>query len=466
VTVVVVGDALLDIDVVGSSSRLCPDAPAPVVDVAGETFRAGGAALAAMLAASDGHDVVLVAPLADDLDGHRLRALLEPHVRVLPLRTDGTTPVKRRVRVDGHTLVRLDTGSSGSQDETLPSAVVAAVQSADAVLVSDYGRGAAAHPVLRELLASVLHRIPVVWDPHPRGPAPVPGCRAVTPNTAEAQSMAATLAAPPTTASGTDLRGIAVAASMLVSAWQTGAVVVTMGARGSLLSYADAAPSVVPTRAVSTGDPCGAGDRFASRLTTLLAEGQVTVEAVAGATAAATDFVASGGATGFSPGKAHPQTDSQAADVIARVRAAGGTVVATGGCFDLLHAGHIASLQAARALGDCLIVCLNSDDSVRRIKGPTRPLVPATDRARVLEALSFVDGVVVFDQDSPVEVLERLRPDVWAKGGDYAGAELPEESVLSRWGGQAVVLPYLAGRSTTALVQTMATGSERREEAG
>jgi rfaE bifunctional protein nucleotidyltransferase chain/domain len=135
-------------------------------------------------------------------------------------------------------------------------------------------------------------------------------------------------------------------------------------------------------------------------------------------------------------------------------------VVATGGCFDLLHAGHVATLRAARRLGDCLVVCLNSDDSVRRLKGPSRPLVPAADRARVLEALECVDAVVVFDEDTPAEVLHRLRPHVWAKGGDYAGATFPEAAVVQEYGGQAVVLPYLQGRSTTRLLDTAAGRAE------
>ena len=182
----------------------------------------------------------------------------------------------------------------------------------------------------------------------------------------------------------------------------------------------------------------------------------MTGEAVAAAVAAASAFVARGGASAWDTG-GRPEADvapeSPVDAVMARVRAAGGTVVATGGCFDLLHPGHVATLRAARGLGDCLIVCINSDGSVRRLKGPSRPLVTATDRARVLEALEFVDAVVVFDEDTPAEVLDRLRPDVWAKGGDYAGADLPEAAVLRTWGGQAVVLPYLDGHSTTALVE-------------
>jgi rfaE bifunctional protein nucleotidyltransferase chain/domain len=140
-----------------------------------------------------------------------------------------------------------------------------------------------------------------------------------------------------------------------------------------------------------------------------------------------------------------------------RVRAAGGTVVATGGCFDLVHAGHVSLLRAARSLGDCLIVCLNSDASVRRLKGPSRPLVDQHDRRAVLLGLGSVDAVAVFDEDTPERVLGALRPDIFAKGGDYAVSDLPEARVLSQWGGQAVVLPYLEGRSTTRLVQEVNT---------
>ena len=195
---------------------------------------------------------------------------------------------------------------------------------------------------------------------------------------------------------------------------------------------------------------------FAAAAALALADGAVTGEAVAAAVAFAGRFVAAGGATAWDASavrEPNVAAEDPVSALLARIRSTGGTVVATGGCFDLLHAGHVATLRAARGLGDCLVVCVNSDDSVRRLKGPSRPLVTAADRARVLEALEFVDAVVVFDEDTPSAVLEQLRPDVWAKGGDYAGADLPEAAVLQRWGGQAVVLPYLDGHSTTALVQ-------------
>jgi rfaE bifunctional protein nucleotidyltransferase chain/domain len=137
-------------------------------------------------------------------------------------------------------------------------------------------------------------------------------------------------------------------------------------------------------------------------------------------------------------------------------------VVATGGCFDLLHAGHVATLEAARRLGDCLVVCLNSDASVRRLKGPHRPLAPAADRARVLRALGAVDAVTVFDEDTPLAVLDRIRPDIWVKGGDYTASALPETELLAGWGGEVVVVPYLEGRSTTRLAAAAAPTTTRR----
>jgi D-beta-D-heptose 7-phosphate kinase/D-beta-D-heptose 1-phosphate adenosyltransferase len=449
---VVVGDALLDVDLVGTASRLTPDAPVPVVEDVSRRERPGGAALAAVIAAaSASREVVLVTPLADDEGADRLRSLLDGRVRLVDVPASGGTAVKQRVRVGDHSLVRIDSGASVAGLGALPPAAADAIRSSAAVLVADYGRGVSAAADVRAALASAGG--PVVWDPHPRGADPVPSARLVTPNGAEAARAAA---AAGVSVAGDGLAAVGARAEALIRQWGVGAVAVTLGARGALLSYGEGAPMVVPAVPVTGSDPCGAGDAFAAAAALLLADGAVTGEAVAGAVTAASAFVARGGASAWETlGVDQPNVVAEPGvdAVIARVRAAGGTVVATGGCFDLLHPGHVATLRAARGLGDCLVVCLNSDESVRRVKGPSRPLVTAADRARVLEALEFVDAVVVFDEDTPAEVLDRLRPDVWAKGGDYAGAELPEAAVLRRWGGQVVVLPYLDGHSTTALVE-------------
>ncbi|WNV76065.1 D-glycero-beta-D-manno-heptose 1-phosphate adenylyltransferase [Geodermatophilus sp. DSM 44513] len=449
---VVVGDALLDVDLVGTASRLTPDAPVPVVEDVETRERPGGAALAAVVAArATRREVVLVTPMTDDADAGRLRALLAGRVRLVEVPATGGTAVKRRVRVGDHSVVRIDSGAPVAGLGALPAAAAEVIRSAAAVLVADYGRGTTADPAVRTALAAAGG--PVVWDPHPRGADPVPTARLVTPNGAEATRVAA---AAGVTAAGDGLAAVGARAEALIRHWGVGAVAVTLGARGALLSYGEGAPMVVPAAPVTGGDPCGAGDSFAAAAALALADGAVTGEAVAAAVAFAGDFVARGGASAWdaqAPAGPDVVAEPGADQVIARVRAGGGTVVATGGCFDLLHPGHVATLRAARGLGDCLVVCINSDESVRRLKGPSRPLVTAADRARVLEALEFVDAVVVFDEDTPAEVLGRLRPDVWAKGGDYAGADLPEAAVLRRWGGQAVVLPYLDGHSTTALVQ-------------
>ena len=446
---VVVGDALLDVDLVGTASRLTPDAPVPVVEDVETRERPGGAALAAVIAAaSTTREVVLVAPIDTDDGARRLRELLAGRVRLLPIPAAGGTAVKQRVRVGDHSVVRLDSGSPVAVLGPLPEEAAAAIRDAAAVLVADYGRGTTSAPDVRAALAAA--RGPVVWDPHPRGADPVPSARLVTPNGAEASRVA------DVAAEGAGLAAVGARAEALIRQWGVGAVAVTLGARGALLSYGEGAPMVVPAVAVSGGDPCGAGDSFAAAAALALADGAVTGEAVAAAVAAASAFVAAGGASAWDADvrtEGHAAAESSVDALLARVRASGGTLVATGGCFDLLHPGHVATLRAARGLGDCLVVCINSDDSVRRLKGPARPLVPAPDRARVLEALEFVDAVVVFDEDTPAEVLDRLRPDVWAKGGDYAGADLPEAAVLRTWGGQAVVLPYLDGHSTTALVE-------------
>ncbi|TQN37865.1 rfaE bifunctional protein kinase chain/domain/rfaE bifunctional protein nucleotidyltransferase chain/domain [Blastococcus colisei] len=455
---VVVGDALLDVDLVGTASRLTPDAPVPVVEDVEARERPGGAALAAVIAAAaTSREVVLVAPIDTDDGAARLRALLDGRVRLLAIPATGGTAVKQRVRVGDHSVVRLDSGSPVATLGALPGEAAAAIRDAAAVLVADYGRGTTSAPDVRAALAAA--RGPVVWDPHPRGADPVRNARLVTPNGAEAARVAADVPADvPADGHAAQKQGLAAVgarAEVLIRQWGVGAVAVTLGARGALLSYGEGAPMVVPAVPVSGGDPCGAGDSFAAAAALALADGAVTGEAVAAAVAAASAFVAGGGAAAWDV-DARPEPDVAAETsvdgLLARVRAAGGTVVATGGCFDLLHPGHVATLRAARGLGDCLVVCINSDDSVRRLKGPSRPLVTATDRARVLEALEFVDAVVVFGEDTPAEVLDRLRPDVWAKGGDYAGADLPEAAVLRGWGGQAVVLPYLDGHSTTALV--------------
>lgn len=445
---VVVGDTLLDRDIDGEATRLAPDAPVPVVDVRSGSHRPGGAGLAATLAARDGREVLLVTALGDDPASRTARrSLTAAGIRLAELPLHGCLPVKTRVRAGSRPLVRYDEG--GGRPGPPPPEAREALARAAAVLVADYGRGVAGG--LAEPLTAAARRTPVVWDPHPRGDRPVPGVRLATPNAAEARGFA-------DEGDGEGLRGHAARGARLAARWQAAAVAVTLGERGALLTRAAGdSPMLVPAPAAVDGDPCGAGDCFAATAAAALADGALPEEAVQRAVAAATAYIAAGEV---------PEEDEvpSAADAFAlarEVRSRGGTVVATGGCFDLLHAGHVGLLQSARRIGDCLVVCLNSDDSVARLKGPGRPVTPQADRARVLLGLGCVDSVAVFEEDTPARLLRRLRPDVWVKGGDYTADTLPEAATLREWGGQTVVLPYLAGRSTTDLARRAAHAASR-----
>lgn len=448
---VVVGDVMLDVDLSGPAERLSPDAPVPVVDMTARSARAGGAGLVARMLARDGHEVTLVTALADDSDPDvaELRAELDG-VRVIAGPSGAPTPVKTRVAASGQAVVRIDRGCETPPIPGVSDAMLAALADADAVIVADYGRRLTEDASLRAALDALT--VPLVWDPHPRGSQPVAATTLATPNLAEA-----------TTFSGATGRGVTraeSAATTLLERWGCGAVAVTMGSSGALLrSRGAGVPVVAPAASVPPTDPCGAGDRFAASAAVALAGGSSASEAVQAAVADAGAYLLAGGVASLAaPADAAPLRGGgvDALRVAEAVRASGGTVVATGGCFDLLHAGHARTLSAARALGDCLVVCLNSDDSVRRLKGATRPIIPEDDRVDLLLALECVDAVLIFGEDTPDEALRRIRPDVWVKGGDYSAESLPETATVAEWGGRVLTVPYHPGRSTTHLAAALA----------
>jgi D-beta-D-heptose 7-phosphate kinase / D-beta-D-heptose 1-phosphate adenosyltransferase len=451
---VVIGDTLLDRDVIGNSRRSCPDAPAPVVDVESVEDRAGGAGLAAALAARPGWSVTLATSLGADEAGVRARKWLQDKgVRIVPLSVNRGTVGKMRVVVNGRVALRLDDRGHllGSAERSELSAEDAAdldalLCSSHAVLVSDYGGGVTADAGVRSALARQVALRPVVWDPHPRGAEPVAGCAVVTPNRLEAQQF-----------TGLSGQPLPVLARELRVRWGAEAVSVTDGERGVRTSarrhgtLATAAPPVA-----GPVDPCGAGDVFAGRLAGALGEGldlRTALESAAGEVSA---WLGRGShvRAGHDGREKSPSllTDM---DRVERVRAHGGSVVATGGCFDVLHAGHLALLESAAAMGDALVVLLNSDASVWRRKGRGRPVNSAANRSRLLEALRMFDAVVVFDEDDPRRALASLRPDVWVKGGDYRPADLVETGLVERMGGRVEIVPFEAGLSTSSVLDRL-----------
>ncbi|PRB43713.1 D-beta-D-heptose 1-phosphate adenosyltransferase [Arthrobacter sp. MYb23] len=482
--ITVVGDVLLDVDINGAATRLSPDAPVPVVDVADIRRRAGGAGLVATVLAQDGHDVALVTALSDDDGASHLRSALTG-VRVLAGVPLAPTPTKTRVRIGTHPMVRFDQGCAPAPVPASTEEMLAAIASSDAIVVADYGRGITANTEIRAALADAAGRVPVVWDPHPAGSEPVEGVAVVTPNLAEALASAK--------AAGLEPRrtGAEEAGLYLLEKWGSGAVLVTRGEDGALLLSVGDAAQGIPAPKTNVSDPCGAGDRLAGSLAVHLGLGLDLAQAATKAVEDASAFLAAGGAASAAvvaeaaasveePGPSpvvelnpeiepSPQIELKGLELVDpgelepdgvrlahAVRSRGGSVVATGGCFDLLHAGHARTLAAARSMGDCLIVCLNSDESVRRLKGAHRPIVSAEDRAELLLTLECVDAVVVFGEDTPEACLSELRPDIWVKGGDYTPEELPEARLVAGWGGRCVTVPFHPARSTSGLAAALA----------
>lgn len=476
--ITVVGDVLLDVDINGAATRLSPDAPVPVVDVADIRRRAGGAGLVATVLAHDGHDVVLVTALGNDDGASHVRRALTG-VSVLAGAPLAPTPTKTRVRIGTHPMVRFDEGCAPAPIPLSTAEMLAAIASAEAVVVADYGRGITANQEIRTALSEAGRRVPVVWDPHPAGSEPVAGVAVVTPNLAEATASALAGGLDP---SRTDAEE---AGRYLLGKWGSGAVLVTRGEDGAFLLSAGDPARGIPAPKTSVIDPCGAGDRLAGSLAVHLGLGLELAQAATRAVEDASAFLAAGGAASLAVATEEPvsTTEHQPSPVVEpspdfelkglelvdtgdlspdgvqlahAVRSRGGTVVATGGCFDLLHAGHARTLAAARSMGDCLIVCLNSDESVRRLKGAHRPIVSVEDRTELLLALECVDAVMVFGEDTPEACLSEIRPDIWVKGGDYTPEELPEARLVAGWGGRCVTVPFHPARSTSGLAAALA----------
>ena len=298
---VLLGDSLLDIDLIGATRRRSPDVDVPVVEVERQLVRPGGAGLAALLAARTDAEVVLVTALADDDHGRLIADLLADRVEVCPLPLSGRTSTK--IRVSGESpLVRIDSGNGRAAGGPLPSEARRALESARAILVADYGRGVAEWAELAGLIGRRAHAVPVVWDPHPHGPPPVPGCRLVTPNLMEAASRWDATDRGDRGASPRGWTEPQRAAHRLATEWCVNAVAVTLGARGAVLAETrpsrtswmrvPPADTVTDTRGL---DPCGAGDQLAVTAAYCLMQGAEVRDAVRAAVREAGLFVRAGG---------------------------------------------------------------------------------------------------------------------------------------------------------------------------
>ena len=469
-TVVVLGDLMLDEYVWGDVRRISPDAPVQVVDVRRRSRAIGGAANVAHNLAAAGANVRLVGAVGSDEAGRLLSTEVAAAGldagRIVTL--DRRTTVKTRVVARGQHLLRLDEEQraplSKAEQQRLDAALREALRDADALLVSDYAKGVVSRATLASCVAIVGRKsIPIVVDPKSSDLSTYAGCTAITPNRGEAEAGTGLVIE--------DDPSLEAAANRIRELCGARDVLITLGERGLAVATEGRPVARIAAQAREVYDVTGAGDTVLAYFGLGLAAGLSAREAAEIANVAAGVKVGKVGTSAIAPSEvlalgepgslARKLVDlSQAVARCERWRSLGRRVVFTNGCFDLLHAGHIHLLEKARELGDVLVVALNSDASVRRLKGPERPLTGEHDRVRVISALDAVDLVLVFDEDTPLETIRRLHPDVLVKGGDYSletivGAELVREA-----GGRVETIPLVPGRSTTALVDKVKTRSE------
>jgi D-beta-D-heptose 7-phosphate kinase / D-beta-D-heptose 1-phosphate adenosyltransferase len=457
----VIGDLMLDEYVTGTVERISPEAPVPVVRAQSTEHRLGGAANVARQIAALGARASLAGICGDDAAGEELLQLCAASGidtrAVLRLSARHTT---RKLRVVSHSqqLLRLD------WEDIQPCAANVTLQLLEklgsgappaAIILSDYAKGV----LTPETLAAVLRSraaIPRVVDPKHRDYARYRGATTVTPNLHELE-VACGHALPVE-----DTGAIAAAARALMASAGLESMVVTLGNRGMLVVPQEAAEVAVPAMRHEVYDVTGAGDTAIAVLTLGLAAKAPLIEAAQLANAAAGVSVCQVGAVAVSAASirdalaAHPDgkllSRQELAARAATWRTEGKRIVFSNGCFDLLHAGHLSLLSHASKLGDVLVLAINSDASVRRLKGPERPLVPQAERAALLAALTFVDAVTIFEEDTPLAVLQTIKPHVLVKGGDYQPSEVIGRELVEAGGGQVVIVPLTPEKSTSSLV--------------
>lgn len=466
-SVAVIGDLLLDRYFLGSSSRLCPEAPVPVVDVSEMTLQLGGAANTACNLSALGASVRLLSVAGGDEAGEQVQMLLRQNnidTSGVIFAPDRSTLTKSRIVAGNQLIARIDQGTTSEVNERITSALLDCVTECysqyDAVIISDYAKG-----VITEQLLQALKTLRDNFDTFLAVDSKrltsfsilAPDC--VKPNYDEARQM---LRLPSATADR--IKQIGQEATVLREATQAATILVTLDNEGVLIVDKAQRPTHIKAPPVLQPQVSGAGDTFLSGFVLArLAGGDVKTSAEI---AIAASSVAVGKECTATCSKrelqryfnAHVKQVSglpELRELCEGYRREGKRIVFTNGCFDILHSGHVTYLQRARAQGDVLIVGLNNDASIQRLKGAERPINTLSDRMQVLAGLSSVDHIIAFgdpDDDTPLALVREIRPDIFAKGGDYTRDKLPEATVVEAAGGKVVLLDHVPDHSTTRII--------------
>lgn len=470
--IIVIGEAMLDCYLSGIAERLCSEAPVPVVTVTEQKQAPGGAANTAVNVHSLGAKVTLLSVIGDDREGALLKQVLQErgvstsHVLTHPGRR---TIAKQRVMAAATLLVRFDQGSTHPLDSETEQALIEQLEhcfaNCDAMIVSDYGYG-----ILTERVIGAIARLQqnqprvIVVDSKQLNSYCHVGVTAVMPNYDQAVQL---LGISKLTEPSVRFDQITAHQWRLFDLTGARIVAVTLDAAGALIFERNHSPHRTYAQRSIHHHAAGAGDTFMSAMALALATGATTPVAADLAASAAAVVVEQAGTTACSAQElrqrllmpslaAVEKYCSSPSSLIARIisyRASGNRIVFTNGCFDILHAGHVSYLNRAKAWGDILIIGVNSDISVSRLKGPSRPINPLCDRIQVLSALACIDHLIHFDEDTPSNLIQTIRPDVYVKGGDYTKETLPEASLVEQLGGVVQILPFVENRSTTSIIE-------------
>jgi D-beta-D-heptose 7-phosphate kinase/D-beta-D-heptose 1-phosphate adenosyltransferase len=459
--VLAVGDLMLDRYWFGPTSRISPEAPVPVVNVTGEEARAGGAANVAVNLSSLGVDTTIVGLTGEDDNGLVLTDLLESAgIRVDVARTAARpTITKLRVLSRNQQLIRLDTEDVYEMQDIEPlMAIVAAhLPNVDACIVSDYAKGTLLR-VSEIIECCRAAGVKVLVDPKGRDFTRYRGADLLTPNLAEFEAVVGQIS---------DDNQLAERAQSLCAELDLQALVVTLSERGMVVIPVGEEPVFLPARIREVFDVTGAGDTVIATLAAGLAAGQTLADAAGVANLAAGLVVRKIGVATVTGselrlalhehglGGRGTLSRLEVSVVAEEARARGERIVMTNGCFDILHAGHVTYLEEAKARGDRLIVAVNDDASVARLKGEDRPINSLQDRMAVLAGLAAVDWVVPFSEDTPLDLVSEVLPDVLVKGGDYSPDEVAGADIVHANGGVVEILSFREGRSTSNLIDTI-----------
>lgn len=454
------GDVMLDRYLFGSTGRISPEAPVPVVHVHETDDRPGGAANVAVNLAALGVSTSLVGVVGKDAAADSLESIMGAHGITCSFASadDRPTITKTRVQSRGQQLIRLDEENvSAMPGDDVAESLRGVLSNAGAVILSDYGKGALSD-VSAMITACRDNSVPVLVDPKGTDFEKYRGASLITPNQSEFEAVAGK------SQSDDDL---VERARAMMDELELDALLVTRSEKGMLLVEAGGEPLFLSTQAREVFDVTGAGDTVIATLAASLASGQDLASAAALANVAAGLVVRKIGVATVTPGEISAALHQRGQGgrglvgldtLLALVDEARGRderVIMTNGCFDVLHAGHVAYLEEAKSLGDRLIVAVNDDDSVRRLKGESRPINALNDRLLVLAGLAAVDWVVPFSEDTPARLIEALLPDVLVKGGDYQPEEIVGARDVLQNGGEVRVLAFRDGHSSSRIIDRL-----------